>query len=174
MKFNRSKGFTLIELLVVVAVIGVLAAVILVSINSSRVRARNVRRVSDINQLLNAFNLGLSNGSSLPSSPSWVCLSTTCYGSVFSGVPASPTVDAYIAPYITKPADPYDGGARDYGGYLYSTGYSAGIGPYDGYNFTLGTYLRWMAEPPASSTACGKGHIYNVTTRYSQCFLKID
>ena len=168
------KGFTLIELLVVIAVIAILATVILAAINSARIRARNARRVSDISQLVNAFNLALNSGASFPTSGSWVCLSVTCYGSIFSTVPASPTVDAYIAPYIAKPTDPYDGGARDYGGYLYMTGYSAGVGPYDSYDFTLGTYLRWMAEPPASSTSCGKGHIYNVTTRIVQCFLKLD
>lgn len=52
---NSKKGFTLIELLVVVAIIGLLASIIMSSLNSARSKARDVKRKSDIKQLEKAL-----------------------------------------------------------------------------------------------------------------------
>ncbi len=55
--FKTKKGFTLIELLVVIAIIGILASVVLASLNSARRKSRDARRVADIKQIQLALEL---------------------------------------------------------------------------------------------------------------------
>ncbi len=54
---NTQSGFTLIELLVVISIIGLLASVVLASLNSARSKSRDARRVSDMHQITNALYL---------------------------------------------------------------------------------------------------------------------
>lgn len=171
---NVNRAFTLIELLVVIAVIALLVSVVLVALNSTRLKARNVRRVADIKQLVTAFNLGFDAGNSLPSTGSnvWVCLSTACYGG-WSANPVDAGVDAFITPYIKKPADPFDS-TRTYGGYLYNSSWTGGNALYDGSLFPPGAYITFMAEPPFSSGICGSAKIWDVQPAYVQCTLKLD
>jgi prepilin-type N-terminal cleavage/methylation domain-containing protein len=57
MQTKTKTGFTLIELLVVISIIGLLASVVLVAVNSARRKARNVKRLSDVNQVLKGLEL---------------------------------------------------------------------------------------------------------------------
>ncbi len=50
MKKVINRGFTLIELLVVIAIIGILASIVLVSLNSARTKGKDTRVISDVNQ----------------------------------------------------------------------------------------------------------------------------
>ena len=50
MKILSKKGFILIELLVVVAIIGLLASVVLTSLNSTRAKARDAKRAAELGQ----------------------------------------------------------------------------------------------------------------------------
>ena len=66
-------GFTLIELLVVIAIIGVLASIVLASLNSARKKSRDARRITDIKQIQLALELYFdAQGSTYPPA------STTC------------------------------------------------------------------------------------------------
>lgn len=64
----KQKGFTLIELLVVISIIGVLASVVLVSLNSARAKARNSRRLADIHQFQTALELYYDSNNQYPAS----------------------------------------------------------------------------------------------------------
>lgn len=57
----KNKGFTLIELLVVIAIIGILASVVLASLNSARSKARDARRKSDLKEIHTAMELYLDD-----------------------------------------------------------------------------------------------------------------
>ncbi len=66
-----TKGFTLIELLVVIAIIGILASVVLVSLQSARKKGNDTRVISAVNQIRTALETeAVSSGyPSLTSAP---------------------------------------------------------------------------------------------------------
>jgi prepilin-type N-terminal cleavage/methylation domain-containing protein len=66
---KKHSGFTLIELLVVIAIIGILASVILASLNTARVKARDAARKQTAQQLRTAFELYYNDNGVYPLSP---------------------------------------------------------------------------------------------------------
>lgn len=54
---QAKRGFTLIELLVVIAIIGLLSTLAVVSLNGARSKARDARRVSDLNATRSALEV---------------------------------------------------------------------------------------------------------------------
>lgn len=56
MKMNK-KGFTLVELLVVVSIIGILAGIVLVSLNSGRERTRRASLQSTLSSIITVANM---------------------------------------------------------------------------------------------------------------------
>src|SRR3989338_3396063 len=93
---KKSKGFTSIELLVVISIIGLLASIVLVSLNSARVKARDTRRLMDMHQIMLALEqYATDNGDLYP---------TGVYDSCY---PNWDTLASTLAPYISSlPLDP--------------------------------------------------------------------
>lgn len=142
MKFYR-RGFTLIEILVVVALLGLIASIILVSISNSRMKARDARRKSDLQQLVKALALYISDRNGL------LPLSNECGGGganrpgTLHGVNVTacpPTAnDWYIGEYLANHgytrapiSDPRGGTATGCRYYYYTD--------------TTGTYFQFSAQ----------------------------
>ncbi|MES2315266.1 MAG: DUF1653 domain-containing protein [Patescibacteria group bacterium] len=101
------KGFTLIELLVVVAIIGVLASVVMVALNTSRAKARDSHRTQDLKSIQLAMELYYDDHGFYPIitvnpgilGPSWQG------GSALSSVqPGWDDLTATLGPYIRLPS----------------------------------------------------------------------
>jgi prepilin-type N-terminal cleavage/methylation domain-containing protein len=104
--FMKKNGFTLIELLVVIAIIGILATLAVVSLQGSRARARDTRRLSDVKQISTALAMYQNDNQVYPTS-------ITPGGSIGTGT------SIYMA---TVPAPPIpDDGCTGSDKYTYST-----------------------------------------------------
>lgn len=69
-RIRNQRSFTLIELLVVVAVIGLLATIVLVSLTSAKARARDAHRMIEINQFFKVLTICYSDQGNYPDSDS--------------------------------------------------------------------------------------------------------
>lgn len=70
-KYTSQKGFTLIELLVVIAIIGILSSVVLASLNSARMKARDARRIADLKQIQLALQMYYDKYNQYPPGGFW-------------------------------------------------------------------------------------------------------
>ncbi len=77
--FKSKKGFTLIELLVVMAIISLLSSVVLVALTTTKIKARDAIRASDMNQIKIALDLFYNEYGCLPVTNNTICEGATGY-----------------------------------------------------------------------------------------------
>ena len=96
------RGFTLIELLVVIAIIGLLASIVIASLSSVQSKARDAKRIEDVDQVRKALTIYSSDFGSYPIAAATTTLtSTSTVGSTIissgamSTMPKDPSIYQY-------------------------------------------------------------------------------
>jgi type II secretion system protein G len=113
------KGFTLIELLVVIFIIGLLASIVVVSVNTARVKSRDARRIADMDTMRSAIEMYIDangappglGGTATTNSTSWnTTLRNLLTPTYLSALPVDPRNSAtYQYVYtINNPTTPTD------------------------------------------------------------------
>ena len=105
-----SKGFTLVELLVVIAIIGTLATLLLIMLGTARAKARDTKRISDINQMRTAMEQFFDDNGRYPNTNVKATWDTTLVPRYIAQIPEDP---------LTPGCTDYNGGAGCYG-YAYT------------------------------------------------------
>jgi type II secretion system protein G len=95
----KSRGFTLIELMTVIAIIGVLAGIVVVSLGSAKASSRDAKRIADIKVIQSALSLYYSDNSKYPGYTSVATqsntLTTVLTPNYLGAVPKDPTGISY-------------------------------------------------------------------------------
>ena len=104
-KLKNNRGFTLIELLVVIAIIGLVASVVLASLNSARKKSRDARRVSDLKEIKLALSIFFDDNQRYPTNVEGLIQLESASAPNCSGQRCMPAVgrdpaDSTIYPYF--------------------------------------------------------------------------
>jgi len=110
------KGFTLIELLVVIFIIGLLASIVVVSVQAARTKARDAKRVADLKQIQNALE-SYNNANNQYPNPGWAWRSECA---AWGGYAANNVIPGLVPTYLSAfPSDPAMNKAANTSCYLY-------------------------------------------------------
>lgn len=126
-----TRGFTLIELLVVIAIIGILASVVLVSLNSARKKGNDTRVISDVNQVRTQLE---SDYASANANYPDLTAASTHIDAITSGTPGTTNLNTLTGDAVTQ---------------------SGGTGPYPS-NTTMIIYSTAISGTPTDYAIYGK------------------
>lgn len=157
-KIQKNLGFTLIELLVVISIIGFLASLAMVSINSARVKARDSRRKADLTQIRKALDLYFDQYGYYP--PSASC-GYDCNGYSYST--SGGNWIAGLQEFLPKiPVDPLNNAAAPWGAGNYSYAYgNVGKDTYPA-QYDLTAQLENTSDPDRCAV---KGYVFYFTNQ---------
>jgi len=111
------KSFTLIELLVVITIIGILSTVVLINLSGVRARARDARRISDLNQIKTALESFYNDYGKYPPHSS--------DGRIDGAWTVATDIDSILSNYMQgKPKDPLHDGVNYF--LYYSSNFDCG------------------------------------------------
>lgn len=103
MKINTKKGFTLIELLVVIAIIGILASVVLSSLNTARGKGGDAAVKSNLNGIRSQAEIYYdSNTNSYAPTALATTTGSSCTGAAATSVIGDTNVKAAIAAAVAQ------------------------------------------------------------------------
>lgn len=136
----KLSGFTLIELLVVIAIIGVLASIVLASLNNARQKSRDARRVTDVRQIQLALEL-YYDGAGAGEYPDEAAGNT---------VPAVIQTSGYI-PVV--PTDPSTSAGYTYVNLVNSSGTACAVASATCSFYQLGSLLEIASNPALNGDA---------------------
>lgn len=154
MRHKNQKGFTLIEILVVIAIIGMLAGLVLLALNTTRSKSRDTKRQAEFKQIVTAMSLYYNANASWPSSGgAWVCVGAPtaerCYSNTYTGLDSLVTALSTYLP--TMPTTAADAGTSGYNRFFYNSSVAAGA-------FVAGSpagaYMYRIKENPFGTDDC--------------------
>jgi len=160
---SQRYGFTIVELLIVIVVIGILAAITIVSFNGVTARAENMKTISGATAYAKAFSMYAIDNGSYPLASSYPCLGAPASGNCarvvtvagqcdFSGQASVDTAfDAQLSKYLpTKPSISEQ--KMNCGGSLY-TGAYVNANPGNTKQLSFVVYLNNVTCPASAGTA---------------------
>ena len=113
---NKTRGFTLVELMTVIAIIGVLATVVVVAYNGAQGRARDAKRLTDVNTITKALDVYKARNGSYPNEQSSSWETTLAYPTSFINDLVTSSTISFV------PVDPINSGTYYYQYYRYPAG----------------------------------------------------
>lgn len=165
---NKNKAFTIIELLVVIAIIAVLAAIVITNVSGYVAKARDDRRIVDLQNIRKALEMYYAdNGFYPPSSCGYDCNGYYVSYSFSSWA----TLENYLKPYLSSlPKDPINSNCAPWSiGDCYSYTYG-NVGRYTYVSqYDLTGRLEVKDNPLACKFQCYKFYFNSVNQWCTQC-----